>query len=505
MKKGDRLAIMMPNLLQYPIALFGAMRAGIIIVNVNPLYTPRELEHQLNDSGATAIVILENFAHTLGECIQRTDVKHVITTEIGDMFGFIKRHLVNYVVKHIKKMVPKHTPSNTISFKKALEEGASNVFHHIHLIQKDIAFLQYTGGTTGVSKGAMLTHKNMLANMQQAYAWTNLKKGQETVITALPLYHIFALTANCLIFMRIGGCNVLITNPRDIPLFIKTLQKTSFSAITGVNTLFNALMNHESFSKIDFSNLELSLGGGMAVQEKVANKWKKLTGCTLVEAYGLTECSPAVCINPLSITDFNGSIGVPLPSTLVSIRTENNKECGPNEAGELCVKGPQVMPGYWNKPKETKAIFTSDGWLKTGDIATMDEKGYVRIESRKKDMILVSGFNVYPNEIEDVVVSHEGILECAAIGIEDEKSGERVKLCVVKADKSLTKEDIHIYCKQRLTDYKLPKEIEFYDALPKTNVGKILHRALRKSDPAFAHKMKENINATISKKVNKEK
>ena len=500
MKKGDRLAIMMPNLLQYPIALFGAMRAGIIIVNVNPLYTARELEHQLNDSGTTAIIILENFCHVLADCIQNTAVKHVITTEIGDMFNFTKRKLVNFVVKKIKKMVPKYALESSISFRKALTIGEFNTFHHIKLSHRDLAFLQYTGGTTGISKGASLSHKNMIANMQQAKAWLNFEEGSETVITALPLYHIFALTANCLVFLRLGGSNILITNPRDIPLFIKTLKSSSFTAITGVNTLFKALMNHPKFSEIDFSKLKLSLGGGMAVQEAVASKWKKLTGCTLLEAYGLTEASPAVCINPMEITNFTGSIGIPLPSTLVSIRTEKNKVCDVLKEGEICVKGPQVMSGYWNRPDETKKIFTNDGWLKTGDMATMDEKGFVRIVSRKKDMILVSGFNVYPNEIEDLLVKLDGVLECAAIGIKDEKSGERVKLCIVKSDPNLSEKDVINYCKKNLTDYKQPKAIEFYEELPKTNVGKILHRALREPEQKFATKMKETLNEQIQTK-----
>tara|TARA_B100000131_G_scaffold320239_1_gene367858 strand:+ start:633 stop:2360 length:1728 start_codon:yes stop_codon:yes gene_type:complete len=498
--KGDRLAIMMPNLLQYPITLFGAMRAGITIVNVNPLYTPRELEHQLTDSGAKAIVILENFAHVLDQCIAKTPIEHVITTEIGDCFGFLKRKLVNFVVRKIKKMVPDHSLVNPMAFRNVIQDNAFNQFHPIPLTHQDIAFLQYTGGTTGVSKGAILTHANMLSNMQQAYAWVDLKEGCETVVTALPLYHIFSLTANCLVFMRVGGCNLLITNPRDIPLFIKTLKNTPFTAITGVNTLFNALMNHADFSSIDFSNLTLSLGGGMAVQEAVANRWKELTGCTLAEAYGLTETSPAVCVNPLDIKAFNGAIGLPLPSTEVSIRRQDNSECELNEEGELCVRGPQVMQGYWNKEDETKHVFTSDGWLKTGDIATMDEGGYCRIVSREKDMILVSGFNVYPNEIEDVVVSLAGVSECAAIGVADEKSGERVKLFVVKSDDSLTEDAIKEHCKANLTDYKQPKYIEFRDELPKTNVGKILHRALRENSTSFNEAMKDTIESELNNK-----
>ena len=496
--KGDRLAIMMPNLLQYPIVLFGAMRAGITIVNVNPLYTPRELEHQLNDSGAKAIVILENFAHVLEKCLAKTAVEHVITTEIGDCFGTLKRNLVNFVVKKVKKMVPPHSIPQALSFRKIIQKNEFNQFHPIPLTHDDIAFLQYTGGTTGVSKGAILTHGNMLSNMQQAYAWVDLKEGCETVVTALPLYHIFSLTANCLVFMRVGGCNLLITNPRDIPLFIKTLKNTDFTAITGVNTLFNALMNHPKFTTIDFSKLTLSLGGGMAVQEAVANRWKELTGCTLAEAYGLTEPSPAVCVNPLDIKEFNGAIGLPLPSTDVSIRRQDNTECDINEEGELCVKGPQVMRGYWNKEEETKKVFTSDGWLKTGDIATMDDGGYCRIVSREKDMILVSGFNVYPNEIEDVVVSLNGVSECAAIGVADHKSGERVKLFVVKSDPALTEDVIKAHCKENLTDYKQPKFIEFRDELPKTNVGKILHRALRETSHSFSEKMKDTIETELN-------
>ncbi|RAP28492.1 long-chain-fatty-acid--CoA ligase [Candidatus Marinamargulisbacteria bacterium SCGC AG-343-D04] len=499
MEKGQRLALMMPNLLQYPIALFGAMRAGITIVNVNPLYTPRELTHQLNDSGTTAIVILENFAHTLDACIQNTPIKHVITTEIGDLFPNPKRFIVNSVVKYIKKMVPAHNLTGTTCFNKVLKKGKRRLFHPVTLNTHDIAFLQYTGGTTGVSKGAALTHRNMLANMQQADAWTSFEPGKETIVTALPLYHIFALTANGLIMMRNGGCNLLITNPRDIPLFIKTLMKQKFTAITGVNTLFNALMNHPSFSKIDFSSLKLSLGGGMAVQQDVAKRWKELTGCVLAEAYGLTEASPAVCINPLDGRDFNGSIGLPLPSTEVKVLDDNGNECPLNKEGDLHVKGPQVMKEYWQRPKETKEILSNDGWLNTGDMAKIDENGYVYIVSRKKDMIIVSGFNVYPNEIEDVTALHEGVLECAAIGIPDEKSGERIKLFIVKKDPSLTRDIILEHCKQNLVDYKCPKEIEFRDELPKTNVGKILHRALRTDDTKdFSKELKKNLDKSAS-------
>lgn len=497
LEKGDRLAIMMPNLLQYPVVLFGAMRIGVTIVNVNPLYTARELEYQLKDSGAKAIVILENFAHTLQNCVENTNIEHIITTEIGDLFKPLKRFLVNTVVKKVKKMVPAFSLPTAVNINTALKKGYSMKPHSVPLSGDDIAFLQYTGGTTGTSKGAILTHRNMLANMQQAYSWTDLQEGKETVVTALPLYHIFALTANCLVFMRIGAANVLITNPRDIPLFIKTLKKHTFTAITGVNTLFNALLNNPEFKTINFSSLKLSLGGGMAVQEAVANEWKAVTGCTLSEAYGLTEASPAVSINPLDIKEYNGSIGVPLPSTDVMLINEEGKPCNINEEGELCIKGPQVMQGYWNKPEETKTIFTTDGWLKTGDIATMDPAGFLRIVSRKKDMILVSGFNVYPNEIEDIVVQLPEVLECAAIGIEDEKSGERVKLFIVKKEESLTEEKVIVHCKENLTDYKCPKEIEFRKELPKTNVGKILHRALReKTENQFGEKLQTEIEKT---------
>lgn len=499
MKKGDRLAIMMPNLLQYPIALFGAMKAGVIIVNVNPLYTPRELEFQLKDSGANCIVILENFAHTLSKCIHNTPIKHVIMTEIGDLFPFLKQKLVNSVVKHIKKMVPPHELTDMISFNNVLKKGKKYIFHKISLSHESIAFLQYTGGTTGISKGVILTHANMLSNMEQADAWTSFRQGEEIIVTALPLYHIFALTANCLVMMRNGGCNLLITNPRDIPLFIKTLRKQRFTSITGVNTLFNALMNHPDFHKIDFSELILSLGGGMAIQHDVAKRWKEKTGCVLAEAYGLTEASPAVCINPLDGRDFNGSIGLPLPSTDIRILNDNNVECNVNEEGNLFVKGPQVMQGYWNKAEETKKVLTTDRWLNTGDLAKVDADGYVYIVSRKKNMILVSGFNVYPNEIEDVVSMLEGISECAAIGIPDEKSGERVKLFIVKKDNNLTEKEIKKHCKKNLTDYKYPKIIEFRDELPKTNVGKILHRALREQNP------KANFNEELKKSLDRQK
>ena len=481
--KGDRIAIMMPNLLQYPVAVFGAMRAGLIVVNTNPLYTDRELQHQLKDSGAKAIVVVEMFAQTLSDVIQDTDVETVITTRVADMLDFPKSMLVNFVIKYVKKMIPPYKLPQAVSFKDVLAEGATLPPQKVALNQDDIAFLQYTGGTTGVSKGAMLSHGNMLANLQQAYHWiTNggkLKEGDEMVITALPLYHIFALTANCLTFMRLGAHNILITNPRDMPGFVKELKKHKFTAFTGVNTLFNALLNTPGFSELDFSRLRLVLGGGMAVQEAVAAQWKEVTGSTLVEAYGLTETSPAACINPTDLKEYNASIGLPIPSTDASVRDENNNALGVGEAGELCIRGPQVMVGYWQRPEATAKTIDSDGWLHTGDVAEMDENGYFRIVDRLKDMILVSGFNVYPNEIEGVLASHDGILEAGAIGIPDDHSGEVVKVVIVKSDPNLTEADVKAHCKEYLTGYKRPKVIQFVDDLPKSNVGKILRRELR--------------------------
>ena len=479
--KGERVAIMMPNALQYPVALFGALRAGLTVVNVNPLYTPRELEHQLIDSGAAAIVIIENFAHTLQEVLDKTPVKTVITTELGDLFPFFKRLLVNAVVKYVKKMVPAWNIPGATPFRQALSEGAARTLADVPLNHGDLAFLQYTGGTTGVSKGAMLTHGNLVANLQQASAWlsTISKPAEETVITALPLYHIFSLTANCLTFMKVGGHNVLITNPRDMPGFVKELGKVKFTAITGVNTLFNGLLHTPGFDRLDFSTLKMTLGGGMAVQRAVAEHWRKVTGTPLIEAYGLTETSPAACINPLSLSEFNGSIGLPVPSTDLSIRDDEDRELGIGEIGEICIRGPQVMQGYWNRPDETAKVMTSDGFLRTGDIGIVDERGYTRIVDRKKDMILVSGFNVYPNEIEDVAVQHPGVLEAAAVGVPDEKTGEAVKLVVVKKDPALTAEALIEHCRQHLTAYKVPRRVEFRTELPKTNVGKILRRLLR--------------------------
>ena len=480
--KGDRIAIMMPNVLQYPIALFGALRAGLVVVNTNPMYTARELKHQLDDAGAKAIVVLDNFAGTLQHVVAETQVQHVITTGIGDLLGFPKGALINFVLKHVKKMVPAFDLPQAVRFRDALARGAAHPLQPVTLTHDDIAFLQYTGGTTGVAKGAMLTHGNMVANMLQAAAWIGtdlVKPGKEVIITALPLYHIFSLTANGLVFMRLGGLNWLITNPRDMPGFVKELRKSGFTALTGVNTLFNGLLNTPGFAEVDFSRLHLTLGGGMAVQRAVAERWKKVTGCPLVEAYGLTETSPAACINPLDLKDYNGSIGLPIPSTDVAIWSEDNRPLPAGEVGELIVKGPQVMRGYWNRPDETAKVLGADGWLHTGDIAKMDGNGYFYIVDRKKDMILVSGFNVYPNEVEDAVMAHPGVLEVAAVGVPDEHSGEVVKLFVVRKDPNLTEEALKQFCRENLTGYKRPKLIEFRDSLPKSNVGKILRRELR--------------------------
>jgi long-chain acyl-CoA synthetase len=478
---GDRVAIMMPNLLQYPVVLFGILRAGMTVVNVNPLYTARELEHQLKDSGARGIVILENFAHTLQDLQDRGALDTVVTTQIGDRFPGLKRLLVNFVVKRVKKMVPAWELPGSISFNAALAAGARHPLDAVKVTHQDVAFLQYTGGTTGVSKGAVLTHGNMVANVVQSSAWLGkgLEPGQETVITALPLYHIFSLTANCMVFMTLGGKNILITNPRDMPGFVKTLHENRFTVITGVNTLFNGLLHAPGFAELDFSHLKLALGGGMAVQRAVAEQWKKVTGRPIVEAYGLTETSPAACINPLDLKDYNGSIGLPIPSTELSIRDDAGKELGVGEVGELCFRGPQVMRGYWNRPDETVKVLSPDGWLRTGDMGRVDDKGFVYIVDRKKDMILVSGFNVYPNEVEDVVMMHPGVRECAAVGVPDEHSGEVVKLFVVRKDPALTAEEIIAHCHKYLTGYKVPKHVEFRTELPKSNVGKILRRELR--------------------------
>lgn len=482
LQKGDRIAIMMPNLLQYPVAVFGALRAGLVVVNTNPLYTDRELEHQLKDSGAKAIVVVEAFADTVADVIGKTQVEHVIVTRFGDLLGFPKSLLVNFVIKYVKKMVPSYSLPGAVPMSDVLRKGATLPEAKAELGQEDIAFLQYTGGTTGVAKGAILTHRNMVCNIQQAWTWIQTVKpeeGREVIITALPLYHIFALTANCLTYMKLGALNLLITNPRDMPGFVKELGKVKFTAFTGVNTLFNALMNTPGFDKIDFSHLRLTLGGGMAVQKAVADRWKAITGVTLIEAYGLTETSPAACINPMDLTEYNDSIGLPLSSTDASIRDPDNKALPAGEAGELCIRGPQVMKGYWQRPEDTAGAIDSEGWLHTGDVAVMNEAGFFKIVDRLKDMILVSGFNVYPNEIESVLASHPGVLEVGAIGIPDEHSGEVVKVVIVKKDPALSEEDIKAHCKEELTGYKRPKVIQFVDELPKTNVGKILRRELR--------------------------
>ncbi len=482
--KGDRVALMMPNVLQYPVLLHAILRAGLVVVNVNPLYTPAELEHQLTDAGAKAIVVLENFAHTLQQALPQTPVETVITTQIGDLMPLPRRLLVNFVVKHVRRMVPDWQIGNAIDLRSALAQGQNQRLSRPTLGQEDLAFLQYTGGTTGRSKGAMLLHRNVLANVLQAEAWCRpvLNEGEEIVITALPLYHIFALTANCLLFSKLGGLNVLITNPRDIPGFVKEIGRYPFTGITGVNTLFNALLNSEDFRTLDFSALKLSLGGGMAVQRAVAERWKQLTGVTLVEAYGLTETSPAACMNPLDLVEYNGKIGLPLPSTACAVRSEDGSWLGIDAPGELCVRGPQVMKGYWNLPEETARVLDAEGWLATGDVATMDAEGFFQIVDRKKDMILVSGFNVYPNEVEDVLAAHPGIVEAGVIGVPDEHSGETVKAVVVRRDPELAEADVIAHCRERLTGYKVPKIIEFRDELPKTNVGKILRRDLRQDE-----------------------
>ncbi|HEY2862380.1 MAG TPA: long-chain-fatty-acid--CoA ligase [Casimicrobiaceae bacterium] len=478
--KGARVALMMPNILQYPVCLFGVLRAGCTVVNTNPLYTARELEHQLTDSGAEVIVVVENFAHTLADVLGKTQVKHVIVTSIGEMLG-LNGLLIDFVLRRIKKLVPAWRIPGANSLGAALAEGRRRRLAVVPIGHDDIAFLQYTGGTTGVSKGAMLQHRNIIANLLQAGSWVRPFLGEQShvVITPLPLYHIFSLTANCLTFMTLGGENVLIANPRDIPGFVKELARHRFTAFTGVNTLFNALLNDAEFNKLDFSPLQMTLGGGMAVQKTVAERWAEVTGKPLIEAYGLTETSPAVTINPLDLQQYNGSIGLPVPSTDVELRDDAGHAVPLGEPGEICVKGPQVMAGYWHRPDETAKVIDAHGWLATGDVGVMDDRGFVRIVDRKKDMILVSGFNVYPNEIEAVVAMHPGVLECAAIGAPDQKSGEAVKLFVVRKDPSLTAAALLEHCRANLTGYKCPREVEFRDELPKSNVGKILRRELR--------------------------
>jgi long-chain acyl-CoA synthetase len=481
LEKGDRVAIMMPNLLQYPVAVFAALRAGLVVVNVNPMYTPRELEHQLKDSGAKAIVILENFAHTLAKVVDKTDVETVIVTQIGDMLPVPKRQIVNFVVRNVKKMIPDWKIRNSVPFKQAINDGKWQNLEDVELTHQDLAFLQYTGGTTGVSKGAMLSHKNMVSNVLQMSGWmaqANIQDG-EVVITALPLYHIFALTVNLIQFVRMGGQNILITDPRDFKAFVAELKKHKFSIITGVNTLFNALLNTPGFADIDFSQLKWSGGGGMAVQGPVADRWKEVTGCVLTQGYGLTETSPvASSTSPLE-PKFTGSIGLPLPNTEIAIMDDDGKELPLGEVGEICIRGPQVMEGYWQRADETAKVMLDGGWFRSGDMGRMNEKGESFIEDRKKDMILVSGFNVYPNEIEEVAVAHPGVLEAAAVGRPNEKSGEVVVLYAVRKDPNLTEKDLLAHLKENLTAYKVPREIIFRNDLPKTNVGKILRRELR--------------------------
>lgn len=481
LKKGDRVAIMLPNTLQFPIAMFGILRAGLIAVNVNPLYTVTELAHQMKDSGAETIIVLENFASTVQNALSQTSLKNVIVTHIGDFFSLPKSLLTDFFLKYIKKTIPTWRINGAIRFKQALAQGKKLTFSPVEISANDVAFLQYTGGTTGVAKGAMLTHRNIIANILQAEAWFNpvFSHGTEILITALPLYHIFSLLGNCFFMMRIGGFNILITNPRDVPHMVDEMSKFKFTAITGVNTLFNALLNNPQFENLDFRSLKMSLGGGMSVLKPVAEKWKKITGCVLLEAYGLTETSPVVTSNPVTIQEYNGTIGLPVSSTDVAILDEEGQEVPTGHAGELAVKGPQVMLGYWNNPNETQKVFTKDGWLLTGDMASINEEGYVKLLERKKDMILVSGFNVYPNEVEDVLMHIPGVNEAAVIGVPDEHSGEAVKAFIVKKDPALTAETIMQYCRNHLTGYKLPRYIEFRKELPKSNVGKILRRSLR--------------------------
>ena len=483
---GARVALMLPNLLQYPIALFGALRAGYVVVNCNPLYSPRELKHQLANSGAEAIVVLENFADTVEKAIGGTAIRSVVVTGAGDQLGGARGQIVNLVVRHIRRAVPDFRLEQAVRFNRALELGARQESTDAPVEPTDLAFLQYTGGTTGVPKGAMLTHRNMIANLQQVHAWVApaIRSEGDVFLAALPLYHVFALQANCFVPVMIGASNLLIANPRDIPALVKALRGTPCTVITGVNTLFNALLNNPDFARLDFSRLNLAIGGGMAVQRAVAERWKSLTGKPLIEAYGLTETSPAAIANPLDIQDFTGAIGLPLPATDIAIRDDDGRDLPLGEAGELCLKGPQVMAGYWMRPDETAKVMAADGFLRTGDIARVDERGYVFVVDRKKDMINVSGFNVYPNEIEEVLMTHPGVMEVGAVGVPDPKTGEAVKVVVVRKDKALTAADLVAWSRQYLTGYKIPHHVEFRDALPKTNVGKILRRELRDEKPA---------------------
>ncbi len=482
LKKNSRVALMLPNILQYPVILLGILQAGCIVVSINPLYTAPELAHQLKDAAAETIIVLGNFAHTLEKALPQTSIKNIIITELGDSLPPLKKTLVNLTVKYIKKLIPKFSLLY-ISYSQIIKQGKRLNFIPLDISPEDIAFLQYTGGTTGISKGAALTHRNIASNMLQIKSWIKsaVKEGEEIVVTALPLYHIFSLSANCLTFIEIGGLNILITNPRDISGFIKTLKKIPFTVITGVNTLFNALLNHPEFAMLNFSHLHLTMGGGMSVQAAVAERWQKTTGVPLLEAYGLTEASPGVTISPLDLTTYNNSIGLPLPSTEISIRDENNQEVSVGQAGELCIKGPQVMSAYWHNGEETAKTFTSDGWLRTGDIVKIDKNGFVYMIDRKKDMILISGFNVYPNEIEAVIAAHPGVLEVGVVGEPNGATGESVKAVIVKKDPYLTAAEIIKFCRAQLAGYKIPRQIEFRESLPKTNVGKILRRSLKAS------------------------
>ncbi len=497
MKKGARVAIMMPNVLQYPVAIAAILRAGYTVVNVNPLYTPRELEHQLTDAGCEAIIVLENFAHTLQQVLPRTQVKHIVVATMGEMLGGAKGVIVNFVVRNVKKMVPEYTLPNAVRFKDMLSQGGKMQFAAVDTTPQDIAFLQYTGGTTGVSKGATLTHRNVIANLLQSEAWSMPVLGdtqtgaggeQITIVCALPLYHIFALTCCAMWGMRVGALNLLIPNPRDIGGFVKELRKYKVNMLPAVNTLYNALVNHPDFGAVDFSGLKIANGGGMAVQQVVNDKWKAITGVSIIEGYGLSETSPVATCNPANMNGFSGTIGLPVPSTDIAILDDDGQPVALGERGEIAIRGPQVMAGYWNRPDETAKVMTPDGFFKSGDVGVMDASGAVKIVDRKKDMILVSGFNVYPNELEGVIMAHPGVLECAVIGVPDEYSGEAVKVFVVRKDPALTKEQLMDYCKEQLTGYKKPKYIEFRDDLPKTNVGKILRRVLRDEKPAEANK-----------------
>ncbi len=481
LQRGDRVALMLPNLLQYPVALFGVLRAGMVAVNTNPLYTPRELEHQLKDSGATAIVVLENFAHTVAKVIAATPLRTVVTTQVGDLLSPLKRLLTNAVVKHVKKLVPAWHLAGAVDFRSALAAGRAAQLDEVALTRNDLAFLQYTGGTTGVAKGAMLSHGNMVANVLQVAAWVspNLNDGQETLVMPLPLYHVFALTG-CLSFFSKGAHTVLVANPRDMPAFLETMCQTRFTVIIGVNTLFRAMLDTPGFAKVDLSHLKLAVAGGMAVQRVVAQRWKERAGVPLVEGYGLTECAPVAIANPVTIPEWSGQIGVPLPSTEAAIVDDDSKPLALGQVGEICLRGPQVMRGYWRRPDETAKVLSADGWLRTGDMGVMDERGSVRITDRKKDMIVVSGFKVFPNEVEDVLTLHPGVLEAGVIGVPDGRSGEAVKAVVVRKDPALTAADLRVHCRQHLTGYKLPRSIEFRDEpLPRTSMGKILRRALR--------------------------